>query len=373
MLVCCSVLAFAQTREVTGTITDPNGLPIPGATVAVKGIKGGTSTDANGKFTIHIAGNALLLVSGVGFETQEFKVGDSPTVTISLKQTDASLSEVVVTALGVRRDKRMLAYSTQEVTGTALLETKQGNIVNALDGKIAGVQITNSSGMPGSSTRITVRGNSSLQGDNTALFVIDGVPMDNTEAGNPDGSLSAGGTSNRAIDIDPNIIESITVLKGAAATALYGSSGSKGVVMITTKNGQYGNRSGKPSVSLSSSYSIDKANLPEMQHEWSQGLNGVYTNGNIEGDYNSYSWGAKVDTLQVNGAPVKTYNPLKMFFQTGHTFDNNVSVSGFNDRSSYVASYSYTKTDGTEPTTNFIRNSFFAKYVTADHTKTAVD
>jgi TonB-linked SusC/RagA family outer membrane protein len=365
MLVCCSVLAFAQTREVTGTITDPNGLPIPGATVAVKGVRGGTSTDANGKFTIHIAGNALLVVSGVGFETQEFKVGDSPNVTISLKQTDASLSEVVVTALGVRRDKRMLAYSTQEVTGTALLETKQDNIVTALDGKIAGVQVTNSSGMPGSSTRITVRGNSSLLGDNTALFIIDGVPMDNSEAGNPDGSLSAGGTSNRAIDIDPNIIENITVLKGAAATALYGSSGSKGVVMITTKNGQYGNRSGKPSVSLSSSYSIDKANLPERQLGWGQGLNGKYTNGNIEGNYNSYSWGPKVDTLQVNGAPVKTYDPLKMFFQTGHTMDDNVSVSGFNDRSSYVASYSYSKTDGTEPTTNFIRNSFFVKYVTA--------
>jgi len=189
--------------------------------------------------------------------------------------------------------------------------------------------------------------------------------MDNSEAGNPDGSLGAGGTSNRAIDIDPNIVENITVLKGAAATALYGSSGSKGAVLITTKNGQYGNRSGKPSVSFSSSYSVIKTNLPELQNQWGQGLDGQYTNGNIQGQFNSYAWGPKVDTLKVNGAPVKTYDPLKMYFVTGHTTDNNINVSGFGDHSSYVASYSYLKTDGTEPTTNFIRNSFFVKYTTA--------
>jgi TonB-linked SusC/RagA family outer membrane protein len=365
ILVFYAVSAIAQTKEVTGTVTDPKGVPVPGMTVRVKGSRAGTSTDATGKFKINAPANATLLVSGVGFETQEFKVGDGSNLTISMKQTDASLSEVVVTALGVRRDKRMLAYSTQEVAGTALVAAKQDNIINALDGKIAGVQITNSSGMPGSSTRIVIRGASSLLGDNTALFVIDGVPMDNTESGNPDGSLGAGGTANRAIDIDPNIVESITVLKGAAATALYGSSGSKGAILITTKNGQGASKSGKPTVSFSSSYSILKANLPELQNQWGQGLGGQYTNGNIQGKFNSYSWGPKVDTLKVNGAPVKLYNPLKMYFVTGHTTDNNVNVSGYGDHSSYVASYSYLKTDGTEPTTNFIRNSFFAKYTTA--------
>jgi TonB-linked SusC/RagA family outer membrane protein len=360
-----SVLAFAQNRELIGTVIDPKGSPIPAATVRLKGIRGGTATDANGVFHLNVPPKAVLQISGVGYETQEFTVNEANNITISLKQTDASLSEVVVTALGVRRDKRMVSYSTQEVSGAALTESKQDNILNALDGKVAGVQITNSSGMPGASTRIVIRGASSLEGDNTALIVIDGVPVDNTEVGNPDGSLEAGGTSNRAVDLDPNIIESITVLKGAAATALYGSSGSKGALLITTKSGQYGNRSGKPSVSFSSSYSIDKAYLPSVQHQWGQGTDGVYTNGNIEGDFNSYSWGPKVDTLQVNGAPVKVYDPLKMFFQTGHTWNNNVSVSGFNDRSSYVGSYSYDKTDGTEPTTNYIRNSLFFKYVTA--------
>jgi len=357
------MLAFAQTRTVSGTITDANGLPVPGATVAVKGVKGGTSTDANGKFTIHITGNALLIVSGIGFETQELRVGDSPNVMIVLKQGNSSLSEVVVTALGIRRDKRLLTYSTQEVGGDALVGAKQDNVVNALDGKIAGVQINNSSGMPGSSTRIVIRGVSSLEGNNTALFVIDGVPMDNSEIGNPDGSLGAGGTSNRAIDIDPNIIESITVLKGAAATAIYGSDASRGAVLITTKNGQ--GKNGKPTISASSSYSWANAILPERQYTWAQGTDGQYVNGNIEGTVSSTSWGPKMDTLTVNGKPAPFYNPLKMFFQTGHTTDNNVSVSGASEKSNYVASYSYLKTDGTEPTTNYIRNAFFVKYTTA--------
>ncbi len=366
-LLVLTILAFSQTTEVTGTVTDSKGSPIPGATVRVKGTRTGTSTDAMGNFKLNVTSKAVLTVSGVGFEAQEFTVGDAANITISLKQIDASLSEVVVTALGVRRDKRMVSYSTQEVSGAALEASKQTNIVNALDGKVSGVQVTNSSGMPGSSARIIIRGTSSLQGDNTPLFVIDGVPMDNSEAGNPDGSLSAGGTANRGIDIDPNIVESVTVLKGAASTAIYGSSGSRGAVLITTKNGQYGNRSGKPTVSFSSSYSIDKANLPELQKQWGQGLNGIYTNGNIEGHINSYSWGPKVDTLQVNGAPVRNIQSLKdVFHVTGQvTTDNNLSVSGFNDRSSYVVSYSYLKTDGTEPTTNFIRNSFFTKYTTA--------
>jgi TonB-linked SusC/RagA family outer membrane protein len=363
MLACGSMLAFAQTRTVTGTITDANGLPVPGATVAVKGVKGGTSTDANGKFTIHLSGNALLIVSGIGFETQELRVGESSNVMMVLKQAGSNLSEVVVTALGIRRDKRLLTYSTQEVGGEALVGAKQDNVVNALDGKIAGVQINNSSGMPGSSTRIVIRGVSSLEGNNTALFVIDGVPMDNTEVGNPDGSLGAGGTSNRAIDIDPNIIESITVLKGAAATALYGSDASRGAVLITTKNGQ--GKNGKPTISASSSYSWINAILPERQYTWAQGSGGQYVNGNIEGNISSTSWGPKIDTLTVNGKPAPFYNPLKMFFQTGHTTDNNVSVSGVTDKSNYVASYSYLKTDGTEPTTNYIRNAFFVKYTTA--------
>ena len=252
-----------------------------------------------------------------------------------------------------------MTYATQEVKGAALVDAKQDNLVNALAGKVAGVQITNSSGMPGSSARIVIRGNTSLTGENQALFVIDGVPMDNSEAGNPDGSLGAGGTTNRAGDIDPNIIESITVLKGTAATALYGSAAARGAVIITTKAG----RVGKPSISLSSSYSLENAILPKFQDKFAQGSGGVYVDGN-NGQLGSASWGPAIDTLKVNGVPVQKRNNVKDYFKTGHTTDNNISVSGATDRSNYLASYSYLKTEGTQPNTDYTRHSFFVKYST---------
>lgn len=361
-----STTLFGQGILLKGKVVDDQGQPVPFVSIKLKQSKGGVVADDNGAFTVKARQGDFLIITGVGITTTQYKVTgiEGINFTINVGRAPNALSEVVVTALGIKRDKRMLTYAAQDVGGDDLVAAKQDNVVNALDGKIAGVQINNSSGMPGSSTRIVIRGVSSLEGDNTALFVIDGIPMDNSEAGNPDGSLGAGGTANRGTDIDPNIIESITVLKGAAATALYGSSASRGAVLITTKNGQ-GGRSGKPNVSFSSSYSWENAILPERQYEWAQGTDGQYVNGNIEGTVSSTSWGPKMDTLTVNGKPAPFYNPLKMFFQTGHTTDNNVSVSGANDKSSYLASYSYLKTDGTEPTTNYIRNAFFAKYTTA--------
>jgi len=164
-------------------------------------------------FKINAPANATLVISSIGFETAEVPVGESSTVNVEMKQANGALSEVVVTALGIRREQRMLTYTTQEVKGNAVVDAKQDNLVNALAGKVSGVQITNSSGQPGSSSQLVIRGNASLTGNNGALYVIDGIPIDNSEAGNPDGPLGAGGTSNRAIDIDPNIIESINILK----------------------------------------------------------------------------------------------------------------------------------------------------------------
>ena len=198
------------------------------------------AADNDGNFSIPAKTGDVLVISATGFNDKEVTIGTEKTLAISLGANSATLSEVVVTALGIKREKRMLTYTTQEVKGSTVVDAKQDNLVNALSGKVAGVQITNSSGQPGSSSQIVIRGNSSLTGNNTALFVIDGIPIDNSEAGNPDGPLGAGGTSNRGIDIDPNIIESITVLKGAAATAIYGSSASRGAIIITTKNGRGG-------------------------------------------------------------------------------------------------------------------------------------
>ena len=363
MLMLCAFVASAQTRPVTGTITDATGTPIAGATVSVKRTKIAVSAGPDGKYTINAPANATLVVSGIGFETKEVPIGNLQNVSVALTGATNALNEVVVTALGIKRDRRTLTYSTQEVKGSSLVEARQDNLVNALAGKVAGVQITNSSGMPGSSARIVIRGATSLTGNNQALFVIDGIPMDNSEAGNPDGPLGAGGTTNRASDIDPNIIESINVLKGSAATALYGSSAARGAIIITTKTGMGAGRSGKPSLTFSSNYSFENAILPKFQDKYAQGSNGQYVNGNA-GEYGSTSWGPLIDTLKVNGVPVQKRDNVKDFFRTGHTTDNNISVSGFSDRSNYVASYSYLKTEGTEPNTDYSRHSFFVKYGT---------
>lgn len=364
------VMVQAQSHLLTGKITDKDGKPIEGASVQVKGKGQGTAADARGSFQLNVQPGDVLVITAVNYAPTEIKIRDQSTLTAVLTANENVISEVVVTALGIKREKRTLTYTTQEVKGSSLLEAKQDNLVNALSGKVSGVQINNSSGMPGSSTRIVIRGNSSLLGDNTALFVIDGIPMDAGEAGNPDGPLGAGGTANRSIDIDPNIIESITVLKGAAATAIYGSNAARGAILITTKNGQ-GGISGKPNISFSSSYSFENPIYPKLQDRWAQGDKGNYIDGN-NGQLSSTSWGPLIDTLRVNGQPVPKRNPLKDFFRTGHTTDNNISVSGFTDRSSYVTSYSYLKTDGTEPTTDYSRHSLFAKYTTRFSSKVSL-
>ncbi len=358
---------YAQTRTITGRISDSLGSPIPGASVKIKGERRGISATTEGTFVLKTEQNATLIVSAIGYITQEVPVENSSSVSIQLHAGNGSvLNEVIVTSLGVKREKRALTYSAQEVKGDVLLAAKQDNIVNGLQGKIAGVQITNSTGMPGSSARIVIRGATSLIGENQPLFVVDGVPIDNTEAGPIDAfgagpnanGTAMGSTSNRGIDIDPNIIETVTVLKGAAATAIYGSSAATGAVIITTKNGI---KSSKPQVSFSSSYGLAVPIYYPFQNKYAQGIDGQFIDGNGP-DKTSSSWGPAVDTLKVNGAPVKTYNQQKLFFQTGRTSDNNINVSGATDHSRYLLSYSYLNTQGISPTTDFIRNTVFGKF-----------
>ncbi len=362
-LLMLGVTTFAQTTA-TGKVVDEKGAAISGATVIEKGTKNGTTTSSDGSYSLKVKNGAKIIVSSVGYQENTIAAGSGGKTL--LKAISGDIEEVVVTALGIKRDKRNLTYSTQEVKGEQIVATKQDNVVNSLAGKVAGVQISNTTGMPGSSSRIVVRGNTSLLGDNTALFVIDGVPMNNDESGVIDGgnigssnaALNQGSTSNRAIDIDPNIIESITVLKGAAASALYGANGSRGVVLITTKNGL---KNEKPQISLSSSYGFNNAILAEFQDKYAQGIDGNYIDGN-NGGKSSGSWGPLLEGLKVNGEQVKKHDPRKEFFRTGHTFDNNVSISGSSDKSKYLISYSYLKNEGITPGTDFTRNTFFAKF-----------
>jgi TonB-linked SusC/RagA family outer membrane protein len=269
----------------------------------------------------------------------------------------SQLKEVVVTALGVKRDKRILTYSAQELKGATIAAAKEPNIVNALAGKVPGVQITSSSGLPGSSSRIVIRGNTSFFGDNQALIVIDGVPVNNDETGN----LNMGPGTNRLADIDPAIIENISVLKGAAATALYGSSGARGVIMITTRSGAaYAGK--KPLVTVSQDLSFEKPWLPEMQDKYALGERGSYYDG--ETQKTGSSWGPLMDTLRINGQPAKRYDPLQYFFKTGVTSNTALSLQGGNEGSDYLMSYSYLKQTGTMPETGYERHALFAKYNT---------
>lgn len=357
ILCCVGIDAYAQSVTLRGKVTDKSGNPVIGATVKIKNTNRGTTVGADGSFEISYEGTAVLVATAIGFDAAEATVSNQSSVSITLSENKKELQEVVVTALGVKRDKRVLTYSAQEVKGATLAASKEPNIVNALSGKVPGVQITSASGTPGSSSRIVIRGTTSFFGDNQALIVVDGVPINNDETGN----LTMGPGTNRLADIDPAIIENISVLKGAAATALYGSAGAKGVLMITTKSGM-GNVDRKPRVTVSQDLSFEKPIFPELQDKYGQGERGIYYNG--EDQKTSSSWGPLMDTLMIGGQRAKKYNQLKDFFRTGVTSNSAVSVAGGNGSSDYLMSYSYINQKGTVPETDYKRHALFAKYNT---------
>jgi TonB-dependent SusC/RagA subfamily outer membrane receptor len=239
-------LTFAQQKTVSGTVSDENGLPLIGATVVIAGTSSGTTTDFDGNYKINANQGDVLNFSYVGYSDQSITVGASNTINTTL-QPDNTLDEVVVTALGIKREEKALGYSVQSLKGDGLIEARESNISNALSGKIAGVQVTGTSGSVGASSRIVLRGNSFITGNNEPLYVVDGVPIDNRSFGN---AGSGGGVDlpNGAADINPDDIESVTVLKGPNAAALYGLRAGNGVIVITTKKGVAGK---KFSVSIS--------------------------------------------------------------------------------------------------------------------------
>lgn len=357
--------SLAQTKLVKGKVQDENGGPVPKASVLLKGTKSGTSTGDDGSFQLSVPTNATLIITAIGYNRSEIKTGAQEFITVSLTPDGRALNEVVVTALGVKREKRNLTFSSQEIRTDELIRAKEPNILNAMTGKVAGVQITSSSGTPGASSRIVIRGVTSIIGNNEALIVVDGIPVNNAETG----AVNSGPGSNRLIDFDPSIIESVNVLKGAAATALYGSAGARGVVMITTKSGS---GSKKPAITISQDLSFENGIFPKIQNKYAQGdrkdINGVvYDNQYYDGETNksSSSWGPLMDTLRVNGQPVQKRNQVKDFFQTGITSNSSISFSGSNSPgSNYFASYSYLDQKGIVPTTYLKRHTLFTKFTT---------
>lgn len=356
-LSCFSTIA--QTRIITGTVSSSeDGLPIPGVSVSVKGTTTGTITNGDGFFSVTIPESSKVLVfSFVGMISKDVQITSASKLNVVLEPDVIGVGEVVVTALGISREKKSLTYSATEVKSDELIKANEANVVNALSGKVAGVQISNSSGMAGSSSRITIRGVSSLQGNNQPLFVIDGVPFDNQEfnfdENDEDQALFYGSTSNTGIDIDPNQIASMTVLKGAAATALYGSRASNGVILITSKSGT-ANKA--PLFSFSSRMGLDKIRPNKIQELYGLGTNGNYVNG--ETQKSSWVWGPRLDTTDI-----QTYDRWAIF-DIGKTYENSVNVQGGTEKSGYFASVSALNQSGTVPNNKLDRYSMMAKFNT---------
>jgi TonB-linked SusC/RagA family outer membrane protein len=352
LVVFCQV--FAQNRTVTGTVTaKEDGLPIPGATVKVKGTQVGTQTDGTGKYALTVPQNAILVFSFLGYTSTEQPVPASGVLNVGLSAETRGLSEVVVTSQGIRREKRTLGYSAPTVSNNELTQGENPSVLTSLTGRVAGVNITSASNTPGSSTRIVLRGGSSITGNNQALMVVDGVPIDNSSIISGASSLTAVDFGNRGNDIDPNDIESVTVLKGPAAAALYGSRASNGALMITTKSGA--NRAQKLEITLNSTNTFSSVlKLPTFQNEYGQGyMSGSATSAGyvtgIDDASDNFSWGApftgKTEPWgqQIDGVnQMKPYsalpNNIKDFFTTGFAADNNLGISSGNDKSSFYLS-----------------------------------
>lgn len=324
------LMAFANgataQRTITGTVKDAvDGSLLPGVNVAVKGVKGvGSTTSIDGAFTIKLPnGTQTLVVSFIGYASQEVAITNQTKVEVLLQASAQKIDEVVVTALGIKRDKKTLGYAVQDVKGEQLLSSREVNVANSLSGKIAGLQIVRSSNGPGGSSKIVLRGNNSLTGSNQPLIVVDGVPMDNFTGGVSDQWGNKGPDMGSGIaDLNAEDIESMSVLKGASAAALYGSRAGSGVILVTTKKGKKNAGAG---ITLSSGVSFETILLnPDMQDTFGQGFGGIH-NGKSE-----QSWGPKIEGQEVEKwdgtkAPLRAYDNVGSFFKTGTAYNHSIT------------------------------------------------
>ena len=335
-LTLCSSVMWAQDKTVSGTVSDPEGQPLLGVTVLIKGTKSGTATDMDGKFTLKAKEGDVLEFSSVGFDIQTRKVtgaGKTISMKIVMKEEVQQIEGVVVTALGIKRQEKALSYNVQQVKSDELTKVKDANFVNSLNGKVAGVDIQRSAAGVGGATKVVMRGAKSISGENNALYVIDGIPIGNQVNRGGDGTGYGGRVSGEGIaDFNPEDIESINVLTGPSAAALYGASAANGVILINTKKG----KEGKLKVNVSSSLEFSSPLIiPEFQN----------TYGNKPGE--DASWGNKLETPS-------SYNP-RDFFQKGLTLNNAVNLSVGNKNNQTFASASHIQSDGIVPNNTYHR------------------
>lgn len=357
-------LTFGQTARVSGTILDENQKPLSGVSIFLKGSSQGVVSGEDGSFSLEAPANGTLVISYTGYRQQELAINGRQKLAITLSAGNQELSEVVVTALGVERNKKSLGYSMQTIDGSKLSENKDLNVANALKGKVAGVHINPSAGGAGGSSFVVIRGASSLQGNNQPLYVIDGVPIDNQSLNTPGAFGGQRDFGDGIGNINPDDIESMSVLKGPAAAALYGARGANGVILITSKKG----KSGRPArVDITSNSTFESPNvLPQFQNTWGGGYDDNYASFSkktIDGvEYDSWpawlvdNWGGRMDgrliafdTWPEIGVVPFTAQPKdnwKDFFRTGKTFTNTIAVSGGNEKGTYRLSVADTRNEG---------------------------
>tara|TARA_R110002050_G_scaffold300769_1_gene472379 strand:+ start:2132 stop:5287 length:3156 start_codon:yes stop_codon:yes gene_type:complete len=364
-------ITFAQEKTISGTVSDQSGLPLPGATVLIKGTTSGTSSDFDGNYSIKTNTGATLVFSFVGYTTQEVKVGSSNSINVILSEDAESLEEVVVTALGIKRNERSLGYSVKAIKSEQITENSEPDLLRSLNGKVPGVNINVSTGVAGAANKINIRGITSFQGGNQPLFVVDGTPYSNDEIETSDQATESGGSYESGISsLDPNDIADVQVLKGAIAAALYGSRAVNGVILITTKSGQSGGASNKKfEVSLNSGLYFETiANLPEYQNTYGNGTNFNYNNANG-------SWGARFDSLETiptwpnllaafpdQFGPTVPYvaqpDNVKNLFRTGIVSDNSINIRSSKDNSNFSLTVSNLDQEGYIPFNTYRRTNF---------------
>lgn len=381
--------AIAQERTLTGTVSSAkDGTPLADVSVMLQGANQGTTTGPDGKFKIALTGRSRnLIFSFVGYATQEVAIANNSVFTVKMVEGTETLKDIVVTAAGIKRQKGSMGYSVSTLQSDKIAEKSEPDPVRALTGKVAGVNVQSSGGAAGGATNITIRGNSSLGNNNQPLFVVDGVPFDNSSFGSTDGTVGGQTTTNRAFDIDPNNIQTMTVLKGAAASALYGSRAANGAIIITTKSGKKQSRKGLE-ISYNTSYSLETVSgLPDYQTEYGQGTNFDYRSG-VYG-----SWGQpypgvksliptrdsiphqlanttrypssqfpqfyKADGVTPIQVPYKSYAQYnaKDFFRTGGLFDNAISISSGSEKANFTVGLSRMQNQGIVPENKITRTS----------------
>ncbi len=382
MLVLFAVGSALAQRTVSGTIVDATGETLIGASVLVKGTSSGAVTDIDGKYSISVPdGSTTLVVSYTGYSTQEIELGASNILDITLDESATILNEVVVTGLGIRKEKKQLGYGVSTISSADISNRAETDVARILRGKATGVDITQTSGMAGSGTNVIIRGYSSITGSNQPLFVVDGVPF-NTDTNTDQGFVNGGATaSSRFLDLDPSNIAEISILKGLSATVLYGEAGRNGVVLITTKNGNVGENSQKKmEVSVSQSLHFTEiSNLPDYQNTYGNGFsgnfgwffsnwgpsfdtrgsNGIADDGTIEHPYDQAQFNDDFPEFIGQRYSYEPYESVEQFFQKGVVANTSLSIDKqLGEYGAVSANYSYLDDEGFTPNNNYTKHNF---------------